>query len=282
MKDLSPIYNEEKLVHYANLKTLSQEDLSKELEKACDKNDAEKVKYLLESKELYIRPNINGAESTKEYDEHPIIKICTIGNLELLDYILTLPSLKVKFKNLEDQLSRGLVRACEKNHLELIKYILTSPRIETHANINYRDDEALSWACTYGNLEVVKYLLTSPELKKHADINCRNGEPIFEACWHNHMHVVSYLLTSPELQEHADVHINTDFVTISAITGENLELIKFLIFDVKIKQTENIKSVLEKVKNQTIIDWFKLRDLNNSLENELDKKEENIIRKIKL
>jgi hypothetical protein len=133
----------------------------------------------------------------------------------------------------EDELHYKLMSACKKGDLTQVKYLLTSPELETHASINYSNDNntALTEACWYGHLEIIDYLLTSTELKEKADIHFRENQPLIFACYQGQLDVVEYLLTSPKLKEHADINArNTyDCPLKNACDGEKLEVIEYLL-----------------------------------------------------
>lgn len=102
-----------------------------------------------------------------------------------------------------------------------------------------------------------------------------------DACAQDDLGEVKYLLTSPDLKEYADIHDDNDYGFKLACFKGYLNIIKFLIFDINIKKTEQIEKYLTKNPNEQVKNMFKIRELNKRLNNEL--KSDNIInKKIKL
>ncbi len=126
-------------------------------------------------------------------------------------------------------------------------------------------------SCRKGELEAVKYLLTSPELKTHADIFCQDYYCLITAAICNHLNIVKYLLTSPDLKYKANVHANEDRVFIASLNHENKDLMMFLVQDMNIQKTKNIKAALKNSESKEIIlKMFKTKTLAEKLNKELD------------
>lgn len=147
-------------------------------------------------------------------------------------------------------------------------------------------NENLVVGCLNGELENVQYLLTSSELNEHADIHAGEDTPLYSACQNGYLEIVKYLLASPELKEHADIYSNyASFLPILCDKG-NLEIARYFIFDLNIEKTPDIVKFLKnniKEPNVEKIDgWFKLRELNQSLNEELPIEEVKSNRKPKL
>ncbi len=149
---------------------------------------------------------------------------------------------------------------------------------ELYKNFHAFDHKQLNnqfeYACQNGHLDIVKYLLTSSELKEHANIHTEEDSGLKLACSNGHLNIVEYLLTSPELNEHADMNSYNDYVFLRAFKNNHLELVQYLIFDRNIKKTKAIDSHFEKNPNEQVENMFKIRELNDKLNQELhaDKK----------
>jgi ankyrin repeat protein len=137
------------------------------------------------------------------------------------------------FDSEEEELHEKLISACKKGNLDQVKYLLTSPELDTHASINYSNNNntVLTEACWYGHLEIVDYLLTSPDLIEKADIHFNDDQSLIFACYEGKLDVVKYLLTSTKLMVHANINArNTyDCPLKNACDGEKLEVIKYLL-----------------------------------------------------
>jgi len=128
-------------------------------------------------------------------------------------------------------------------------------------------------ACHIGNLNLVKYLLTSTELKNHADIASTSYVGISgldEACRHGHLDVVKYLLTSTEIQVNEDIHARKDNPFKYALENNHLEVIRFLIFDMNLEKNDYINKHLARRPNESIENMFKIKELNQSHNKELN------------
>ena len=167
----------------------------------------------------------------------------------------------------KEELNGKFIQACQNGHLELVKYLLTSPDLKEHANINYKDDNGFKWACRNEHFDIVKYLTSSPDLKDKIDIHLKNDLVFVNACANGQINVIKFLLTSPELSEHSNLS-HEGFVL--AYKQEELEVIRFLIFDMNIEKNNKVKKLLRITPNEQIENMFKMRELNKYLEKELN------------
>jgi hypothetical protein len=87
---------------------------------------------------------------------------------------------------------------------------------------------------------------------------------------------IKYLLTSPELTKHANVHVGNDSLfkelLINIYDDAALDVISYLIFDYNIAKTPTIEKILnfsDSKITDTVKNMFKIRELNESLTNDL-------------
>jgi hypothetical protein len=256
--------------YFDKFNDLSQEELNKELESACKKNDLDAIKYLLTSPELKIHADIHSGRNA-------VFRIaCVYGHLDIVRYLLTDKNLKEKIDiHIDDDI--GLALAASYGELKIVKYLLTSPELKEHANIQADDNKVLKAACIFGDVGLVKYLLSSPELKQHADVTVENNFCFIESLSLGHIDLAKYLLTFDEIRNHPNFDKHKEKVFQKALANiENSEeingrmlAIKFLIFDLNIEKNQQIENYLSDLNFKQIEDWFSLRELNKSLENEL-------------
>jgi len=140
--------------------------------------------------------------------------------------------------------------------IDIIHYLVYS-QIDFEKTVRFRD------------LEGVKYALTSKELRNNIDIHHMNDIGIRWACRYGYMEIVEYLLTSKELTEHANIHACNDESFKFALENKNEKLLKYLIFDINIDKTHYIEEHLKTYPNAQVEEWFKIKNLNNELKNEL-------------
>ena len=170
-----------------------------------------------------------------------------------------------------NNLTKSFFRFCSAGDLESIKKILSKNSVKELDCEN----KGLKYAAMYGNLNIIKYLLTSDELSTHStllyekDTICALGY----ACEYNQLEIVKYLLTSSELKKPSNVHHIDDYPFITSVVRGNLDVIKYLIFDYKIKQTKIIYEFLKYQEDlylndikSNVLAMFESRALNNSID----------------
>jgi ankyrin repeat protein len=265
---------------FKNNKTMAElklEELNKKLKDACKQGDLDNVKYLLTSPDLVQHAQIN-----IEPDDWgaPLTIACENGHLHIVKYLLTSQELK-KHANIKGEDGRALSEACVEGHLDVVKYLLASPDLKEHAEINKFSSIALKHAAYNGHLEIVKYLLASPELKEHALINHHfTGESaLAKAASSNQLAVVKFILNCKEIQDKPNTDSIEDAFKI-AVYNQCLDVVKYLIFDFNIEQSETIQRFLSKNENDKdhpmdpIHDLFNKRELKQSLGSELSSNNE--------
>lgn len=181
----------------------------------------------------------------------------------------------------QKELNAAFLKACEHGELNKVKYLLTSPELELHADIHCDNNWGLATACDSGHMNIVQYLLTSPDLKEHADIHAHYSYALNWACASEKFEIARYLLTSSELTEHANVHLQSDILFKSACLGAKTKLLEFLIFEINIQRTDEINEHLRNKPNEEAEKMFRIRELNEKLNHELQPGE-NISKKSKI
>jgi ankyrin repeat protein len=231
--------------YYEELKDLGASQITQVLSKACETGDLDKVRYLL----------VSHKEDKNQEDDEVFYR-------------------NIRDANLHRFLSDCLMVSCQKGHLELVKYLLTSPELPKKPDIQSKQRPPLSYACGEGHLDIVKYLLTSPELSVRADIHAENEAALKNAFVDGHIHVVRYLMESPDLESHPNIHKDNDnlfevlFRNVQKNNGK-MEIARYFIFDLNIERTKQIDKLLAEKPNEQIENWFKIRELNHDLENQL-------------
>lgn len=256
-------------------RNLSQEDLNKKFLSTCvgeniDKtDDLDKIKYLLTSPDLKKHADINAGNNLG------LKWACSNGNLDIVKYLINFPS--TPENNIHLNNNKALKAACSGGNIDVVRYLLTTPHLKKYIDIHDDKDAALRCVCYNGHLEIVKYLLTSPELEEHANINapqdkydnmyddCEDTMLIY-ACEGSNLEVIKYLLTSPELKEHSRIVNNNK--NAFKYSFHNMSIVEYFIFDYGIELTEQLKQDIKD--KPEIINLFKLRKLNEKLNNNLD------------
>jgi ankyrin repeat protein len=254
---------------YSKYKNFSQKKLNIAFNEACVNGNLDEVRYLLTSTELKEHADIHFN------NDNGLSDACWEGHLEIVKYLLTSPELTEHafINDHQEKDSNGLLNACGAGHLEIVKYLLTSPELKEHSIINWQFMPPIGVACEEGHLKVVKYLLTSPELKEHSVLDIYT---LVSAIPKDQIHILKYL-TSSEFSNYYNIHDDNDFLFKRALYHESKECIQYLIFDLNITSTDNIKQSLEikddNRSNENFIHMvekmFNARQLNSELVDEI-------------
>lgn len=98
------------------------------------------------------------------------------------------------------------------------------------------------------------------------------NKELHEACSNGDLGLVKYFLTSPDLIYHSHVHSNNDYSFRLACFNRKMNVLRYLILELNIEKTKDIKDHLKLYPNKQVEAWFKSRDLSNKLKSELSTK----------
>lgn len=237
----------------------------------------ERVRYLLTSPELTLHANINTRKSSG------LDWACINGDLDIVKYLLTSPEL-VEHPDLKIYGRNALYWACEKGQLQVVQYLLTSPQLLADGlpfcNLPNIKKDSFMTACSNGRLEVVQYLLTSPELNQAKyTLRDMHSEGLSKASENGQLEIIKYLLTSPKLKDFgfASLNENSYIPFVSAFTNSQIAVIEYLVLELGIPFTQDIKEFLNSNPNSdldssVILKMFDSRDLKDKLESKLESK----------
>lgn len=230
---------------------------------ACEHGNLDLVKYLINSSDLKEKLDINA------YDHISFRRACEYGHIEVVEFLY--PLLKFENKKKNNGLAIAIKGACVRENFNIIKYLLTQPETYLYIDIKYHGYDWLEACCSKGNLEIIKYLMTSKDLKENIEVIPENMfDTALLACFkENYLNVVEYLLASPDLNKHANIHTQNDYIFEFLYEKENIDTIKWLILEMNIKRTDNIGYVLLDNPNEEIENCFKIKEISDSLKNEL-------------
>lgn len=185
------------------------------------------------------------------------------NNLKFFEYIFY--TLKIPNKLDQDLVGKLIHRIVETKNLKSLKRFLSDSRVSFQKNFfwnktypapNSSSDSlfdfcALNKACSQGDLNMVKYLIEKEKL-----IPLNNGSTVQRACLSGNLSLVKYLIEEkkaeynyyrPEMMKDSpkslrDRFLNSQLDTStlsSSLMSKNLDLVKYLIFDKKLKVDEH-------------------------------------------
>jgi ankyrin repeat protein len=183
------------------------------------------------------------------------------------------------YKIYKDKSQKGLdlslTEACKEGDLEVVEFLLTSPDLMFLANINEGNNDPIFQACDYGHKEIIQYLLTSSELKEHAD----KYFALYLCCEEDKVDIVKFILEMPGLE--IDIHHDNAMAIDLAFSRKAYNVLHYLVFDMNIKKTNRIDTLIQEYNSVQVKNWFELREVNKELNKELVKTNTNT-KKIKV
>jgi hypothetical protein len=260
-------------------KEVEGKTLSYFLNKTCEENNIDKIKYIFESDFLEVFFGIDKSgilsDALEEIegiilDSFLIQKCCELNCLEILKYLLeychgyrgeyTLDELKY-------QLNEGSLIACEKGSVDALDYILNSKEIKMNAKI---DNDAMFYRALSNNqVNILEYLFKLPQMKQNIDFGIRSGELLQLACAYSNLNTIKCILNYPEFKDKINIHIKQDEPFSLLVRKGKTDVISYLIFELNIEKTKDIKDLLTRTTTDEIEKMFAARELKAELQIEL-------------
>lgn len=233
------------LEKYPDIDIIQKTDFSKDsaIDILCKYNHKEIIQYLLEVKNKIniFLPNVQ----IKRLKEKPTFssslwKISENNHFDLLKYIISFYKSKVSLKILQEGLNIFLNGASAGGNILIVDYLLFTPELPIYPKLSANNYQSFQLACDNGHLDLIKYYLSNEKLKHRPKIDTYNNYAVRSAAWKNYFYLVEYLLTSEELKEHADIHSAGESVLEAAISNENIAMMDFLLNSPKLKENSNL------------------------------------------
>jgi ankyrin repeat protein len=194
------------------------------IDKACEKDDLEKLKKLISqgvTNNILNNKRINGdtplliSYKLENYRcfkfllEHPLIDVnvkdrqgyallhlaCRDRKFEIIELLLNHPNINVNIQD-GDNKQTPFNRACITGDIKVLEYLIP------YSNINIQDvngNTSLHYACQNEKIEVVKLLLSRPDIDINT-INTQRETSLFMACnYSNNSELVKLLLDYPNI-----------------------------------------------------------------------------------
>lgn len=165
-------------------------------------------------------------------------------------------------------ISENAREVCHVGSLELIEYFFNEPKIKDKNNLY---SFILDAATCYGRLDIVEYILENFSNNAAIYISIINGQMLNNACSYGHLDIIKYFFNS-EASNNSHRDILKEDLFKMAINNNNTEVLQYLIMDLNIKKNKVVKDTLKKTSNPEIERMFHVRDLNQSLQGELEHK----------
>ena len=142
---------------------MSPQKINAEFLECSEKEDFDRMTYLLTSDELVNHANI------RYFDNVALRNACIEGTSKLVKYLISDKSLKIH-ADINIYKGGSWKRACENGRLDVIKVILESPHVSTYTSLDM--NELLKIACKYNRVNIIDYLVF--EYKMQGDINIKH------------------------------------------------------------------------------------------------------------
>jgi hypothetical protein len=236
---------------------LSQEQLITEVVDACIKADLNKVKQL-----------INQVVFESPYGHRDARKIflgaCESNNLDVIKFLIDNRNSGDNM-NMSQIVSDGLkisLNAPTRNY-DLIRYLAREPKL---SRVLYAKDYLPGKAASEDDLVLLDAILDLKDTSKYNVYMWPKEDIIRDGCANDNSIVIKHFFTTPKLKDVLD--LTSTFK--EASRHQNHDLLSFFIFELNIDKTEDIAEFMEKDNNEKARKMFKIRELNDSLMQNLD------------
>jgi hypothetical protein len=236
-----------------NYNELTQDELNKALVHACIDGDLNLAKYLLESDDLNIKADL-------EFNYRESVKSATLfGRIEIVKYLL---------KNKHSDYSGTIYNSSfETGQLEILKYLFTLPTLKKDKS--HIANMGIIMSATFGQEELLNYFLTDIQFKNINKIKTLSD--IFPStCEKGHVNILKYLLNYPEFVNNVNVSDMIYYGIYEACKNNQMAVFNYFIFDLKIEMNQHIRDYLVENNRYDIVELFNKRELNRNLHENLE------------
>jgi hypothetical protein len=230
---------------------------------ACKNGDIETLQQFFNSPE---------AKTNKDLSSYSML-LSTISNKKIEAFKLILNS---SFRTDElfdvDNTPIFMRSACMHNQSEMFKYLVNHPKV-----MNFKNNGFLSEACEvsamYSKIEMFHYLFE--HFPEHPGLLAKLSSENFLAnlCSAGNLDVLEYIFGNEDIKKHVDIHAADDKAFTQAFEDNHTDILKYFIFKLQIEMTSTIKNLIKS--EPLIINMFKLRELNKTLNKDLEIKQIN-------
>ena len=173
------------------------------------------IKYLFKLKPELI-DILSDFNNNYFFFEDPLSKACLIGNIELVEYFVTInPNINIFIYNV------AFLNACTSGNLDIVKYLLLiKPEIRT----SFKNGDPIKYACQSGNLELVKYII-----KLHPTFDISKKDLFIYICIYGSVDIITYLIESTSNIDITTLIIKNKIILNDLCKQGKLEVLKYLV-----------------------------------------------------
>lgn len=251
------------------------------LEFACANNHLPIVKYLFKKLESEKKLNLINKQTTSML----LINACIAGHLEVVKFLIEKPTNLINYDNDVNKINSYISVTIHANHVKVVKYLLD----QEYKNKKEIISQALYVACTNDNVELTQFILTDKEYKKEIDLNDASviRNIIKHTCDNGSQNVLDFLSNSNLIEKNIIVDPKNDTLLIDLIKEEQYNMVKHLIVNYGMHNTQRLNDVLngeaESRQISEITNLLNIKYNYANLEEQLSNKEpEKIIKRNKL
>ena len=182
---------------------------------ACEENDLEKVKYLVEKcncdPSFQYKPYYSGWES-------PLIVACQKGYNDIFVYLIEECGLMSLCNGAK---GKFLLDSTDMEHLEILKVLIPSSKIDP--------TEIVLKACKNGNLKIIETVIEASDYKYPSLQSVVSESPLFVACDTGNMDVVEFFYKRNCRINFIEQEEEGLKLLIRSVNSKNLPVVKFLV-----------------------------------------------------
>lgn len=229
--------------------------------KACETGDLENIQTFLNSEEANSENEVSGYMMT--------MAAIKGGYLEILETVWN-----SSFKH-EDTFNNFYFNTygsqmCNYDRFEMLKFMLEHPKLIKNKNNRLMEILPRSVAGS-GRLKMLEYLFEKFPNDPGLNTNLIEGDILIHAARNGHLHIIEHIFNN--YKNKIDIHLYKDEAFRAACHANQLDVLKYFIFDLNIKKTQDIINHIDG--EHSIMNIFEARELNESLKNELSSSKNN-------
>lgn len=230
--------------------------------KLCEDGDLYQLKKLFKTKK--------GSASIREsLSSLPLFAILK-GQFEVVKYLFNgIKNNDTLFS--EMNLKVFIEAACNHDEVQILDFLLKHPKIIADnflGNASVAPDSG-----KYGCVKVLDYLFNEFPNHKELHSHLTSGFIMTYAADNGQLDVIKYFLNSEYLKQYVDIHVKDDLIIRLAYQKSHLDLVNYLVFDLKMEPTPYLEEYMKS--HPELKKIFEKRDLNTQLKEELISNENN-------